>query len=77
MLELGTDYGLSPVLPPSARARACTVVPVTRPNRMMLRACDENLTVVHTIRGWTAVVRACDNLAVCAGNIVYSGARKR
>jgi hypothetical protein len=31
MLELGTDHGLSPVLPPNARARACTTWPVVRP----------------------------------------------
>ena len=46
--ELGADQPLSPVLPPSARARTCTTVPVVRPIRRTVRDCAENLTLVHT-----------------------------
>ena len=46
MLELGTDHGLSPVLPPNARVRTYTTWPVVRPIRIIVCAWAENSTVV-------------------------------
>jgi len=47
--DTGSDHWLASVLPPSARARTCSVVPVVRPVNAMVRAWVENLTVVQFV----------------------------